>query len=195
MKIFWSWQSDTPETTGRYFVRDALIEAVAQLKIPEDIEEPTTAANREAIHADFDREGVTGSPPLAATIKRKIKEAAVFIADITPVSRVPARKDIEEKRNMNVNVAIELGYPLRIRSCRSHNNFSGDFFLLFSRLFFFLAGMFFCFWGKRGKRSPHHVLRFAAPWRRLPGSSREAHSMPRARVYARSKGIPACRVQ
>jgi hypothetical protein len=66
MKIFWSWQSDTPETTGRYFVRDALIEAVAQLKIPEDIEEPTTAANREAIHADFDREGVTAarhSPP------------------------------------------------------------------------------------------------------------------------------------
>jgi len=38
MKIFWSWQSDTPETTGRYFVRDALIEAVAQLKIPEDID-------------------------------------------------------------------------------------------------------------------------------------------------------------
>jgi hypothetical protein len=112
MKIFWSWQSDTPETTGRYFVRDALIEAVAQLKIPEDIEEPTTAANREAIRADFDREGVTGCPPLAATIKRKIKEAAVFIADVTPVSRVPARKDIEEKRNMNVNVAIELGYAM-----------------------------------------------------------------------------------
>jgi hypothetical protein len=112
MKIFWSWQSDTPENTGRYFVRDALIEAVAQLKVPEDIEEPTTAANREAIHADFDREGVTGSPPLAATIKRKIKESAVFIADITPVSRVPARKDVEEKRNMNVNVAIELGYAM-----------------------------------------------------------------------------------
>ena len=24
MKIFWSWQSDTPGKTGRHFVRDAL---------------------------------------------------------------------------------------------------------------------------------------------------------------------------
>ena len=39
MKIFWSWQSDTQESTGRYFVRDALIEAIAYLKVPEDIED------------------------------------------------------------------------------------------------------------------------------------------------------------
>jgi hypothetical protein len=32
MKIFWSWQSDTPGKTGRYFVRDALLEAIRVLK-------------------------------------------------------------------------------------------------------------------------------------------------------------------
>lgn len=112
MKVFWSWQSDTPGSIGRYFVRDALIEAIKQLKVPQEIEEPTEAANREAIHADFDRQGVTGSPPLAATIKKKIRESAVFLGDITPVSIVPAHKGAREKRNMNVNVAIELGYAL-----------------------------------------------------------------------------------
>jgi hypothetical protein len=112
MKFFWSWQSDTPGNISRYFVRDALLEAIKHLKQPEDVEEPTTAADREAMHLDSDRQGVTGSPPLAATIKAKIKASAVFIADITPVSKVPRRQGVKEKRNMNVNVAIELGYAM-----------------------------------------------------------------------------------
>jgi hypothetical protein len=41
MKFFWSWQSDTPGDTGRYFVRDALLAAIKQLRQPEDVEEPT----------------------------------------------------------------------------------------------------------------------------------------------------------
>ena len=36
MKVFWSWQSDTPGKTGRHFVRDALAEAVARLRQPAD---------------------------------------------------------------------------------------------------------------------------------------------------------------
>jgi hypothetical protein len=116
MKIFWSWQSDTPGNTGRYFVRDALIEAIKHLKQPEDIEEPTQAENRESIHLDSDRQGVTGSPGLADTIKRKIEASTVFVADVTPVSKIPKRKGVKgsrEKRNMNnPNVAIELGYAL-----------------------------------------------------------------------------------
>jgi hypothetical protein len=112
MKFFWSWQSDTPGNTGRYFVRDALLEAIKQLKQPEDVEEPTTAAHREAMHLDSDRQGVTGSPPLAATIKKKIKASTVFVGDVTPVSSVPKREGAKEKRSMNVNVAIELGYAM-----------------------------------------------------------------------------------
>jgi hypothetical protein len=113
MKIFWSWQSDTPWKTGRYFVRDALLAAIKILKQPEEVEEPTTAENRESMHLDQDRQNVTGNPALADTIKRKIRDSAVFVGDVTPVSRIPKRKGIKnsrEKRNMNPNVAIELGY-------------------------------------------------------------------------------------
>jgi hypothetical protein len=35
MKFFWSWQSDTPGAIGRYFVRDALLAAIKQLRQPE----------------------------------------------------------------------------------------------------------------------------------------------------------------
>lgn len=113
MKIFWSWQSDTPGKTGRHFVRSALLDAIEILKQPEEVEEPTKAENRESMHLDQDRQNVTGSPALADTIKRKIRESAVFIGDVTPVSRIPKQKNVEnsrEKRNMNPNVAIELGY-------------------------------------------------------------------------------------
>ena len=113
MKIFWSWQSDTPGKTGRYFVRDALLDAINVLRQPEEVEEPTQAESRESMHLDQDRQNVTGSPALADTIKRKIRESAVFIGDVTPVSKVPRRKGVREsreKRNMNPNVAIELGY-------------------------------------------------------------------------------------
>jgi len=116
MKIFWSWQSDTPGKTGRHFVRHALSDAITVLKQPDEIEEPTQAANRESMHLDQDRQDVTGSPPLVDTIKQKIRDTAVFLADVTPVSKVPKRKDVpgsQQKRNMNPNVALELGYAQR----------------------------------------------------------------------------------
>jgi hypothetical protein len=37
-------------------------------------------------------------------------ECEIFVADITPVSKVPRREGVKEKRNMNINVGIELGY-------------------------------------------------------------------------------------
>jgi hypothetical protein len=40
VKIFWSWQSDTPGKTGRHFIRDALAAAIADLKESDDVEEP-----------------------------------------------------------------------------------------------------------------------------------------------------------
>jgi hypothetical protein len=57
MKIFWSWQSDTHGPTGRFFVRDALKAAIARLKEPEDVEEPSERELRESIHLDQDRQG------------------------------------------------------------------------------------------------------------------------------------------
>jgi len=118
VKIFWSWQADTPGKTGRHFVRVALAEAVAALKQPEDIEEPAAGAAREALHLDHDRQGVAGSPDLAATIFRKIDAAAVFIADVTLVGSTDAvtpEGPVAEslKRLINSNVAIEYGYAQR----------------------------------------------------------------------------------
>lgn len=118
MKIFWSWQSDTAGKTGRFFVRDCLLEAVRKLKDEEDLIEPSEREARDALHVDSDRQGVPGSPDLADLIFTKIDAAEVFVADVTPVSRIPARtltdgSRIRAKRNMNPNVAIELGYALK----------------------------------------------------------------------------------
>jgi len=106
MKIFWSWQSDTPGKVGRHFVRDALRLAIDALKQAPDVEEPTAAETRERIHLDHDRQGVTGSPDLARTIFEKIDAAAVFVADVTLIGT----SDDGKKRLMNPNVAIEYGH-------------------------------------------------------------------------------------
>ncbi len=114
MKVFWSWQSDTPGKTGRHFVREALEAAVKRLNTPENIEE----AERE-VEVDHDRKNVTGSPDLAALIFNKIEHAAVVVADVTPVAMIPRKPTKEDKRTekgiMNPNVAIELGYALHAR--------------------------------------------------------------------------------
>jgi hypothetical protein len=65
MKVFWSWQSDTPGRIGRHFVRDALSAAIEQLKQTPEIEEPTAREARSAMHLDQDRKGIPGSPDLA----------------------------------------------------------------------------------------------------------------------------------
>ena len=117
MKIFWSWQSDTPGKTGRHFIRKALQDAINELKEPEEVEEPIERDIKDSLHLDQDRQGVSGSPDLARTILDKIDVSTVFVADVTPVSIIPSKttenEETQEKRNMNPNVAIEMGYALR----------------------------------------------------------------------------------
>ena len=102
MKIFWSWQSDTPGRIGRHFVREALERVVEELKAELEVEEPDRELN-----LDHDRKGVPGSPDLASTILEKIRASSVFIADVTPIGQTP-----DGKLMLNPNVAIELGYAL-----------------------------------------------------------------------------------
>lgn len=111
MKVFWSWQSDTPGKTGRFLVRDALREAIDELKQAPDIDEPTV---RE-IYLDQDIQDTTGSPDLARTILDKIDNSDVVIADVTLVGKLPDStaadgKNVPGKKLINSNVAIELGY-------------------------------------------------------------------------------------
>jgi len=117
VKVFWSWQSDTPGKTGRHFIRDALKAAIDELREPEDVEEPLERDVKDELHLDHDRQGVTGSPRLLETILKKIDASAVFVGDVTPVSTIAAGSHDAnagpEKRIMNPNVAIELGYALK----------------------------------------------------------------------------------
>ncbi len=103
MKIFWSWQSDTLGKTGRHFIREVLEDALKQLKVEDELDEP----KRDELHLDHDRKGVPGSPDLALAILEKIRNSAVFIADVTPIGKTD-----EDKSLINSNVAIELGYAL-----------------------------------------------------------------------------------
>jgi hypothetical protein len=120
MKVFWSWQSDTPGKIGRYFVRDALTAAIKQLKQAPDVEEPTERETRSAMHLDQDRKGISGSPDLARVILEKIEQSAVFVADVTAVGIVTAESGREPpKKVINPNVAIELGYALHALSDRA----------------------------------------------------------------------------
>ena len=113
MKVFWSWQFDTPGKIGRRFVRDALGAAIERLKETPEIEEPTEREARSAMHLDHDRKGIQGSPDLARVILQKIEQSAVFVADVTPVAITTTQKDEgQRKKIINPNVAIELGYAL-----------------------------------------------------------------------------------
>jgi hypothetical protein len=103
MKIFWSWQSDTLGKIGRHFIREVLEDALKQLNVEDELDEPL----RENLHLDHDRKGVPGSPDLAQAILEKIRNSAVFIADVTPIGKTDKGKSL-----INPNVAIELGYAL-----------------------------------------------------------------------------------
>jgi len=100
MKIFWSWQSDTPGKIGRFLVRDALNDAIEKLRADNDVED----APRD-VHLDHDVKDVPGSPDLVRTILAKIEKSEVVVADVTIVGRTEKGKGL-----INSNVAIELGY-------------------------------------------------------------------------------------
>ncbi|WP_198086553.1 hypothetical protein [Variovorax sp. E3] len=101
MKIFWSWQSDLPADVNNAFVREALVEA-ASLAAKDLGLDP---ANRPEI--DHDTKGEPGLVEIAATIFKKVEEATLFVADVTPVGSTVGGKELA-----NPNVMIELGYAL-----------------------------------------------------------------------------------
>lgn len=117
MKIFWSWQSDTHQPSGRHFVRDVLIQLAKDLNGVDQAEEAERPDQDEEddgqdpgwVDIDHDTLGVGGSPRIADTILRKIDQAAVFVADVTPVGKTQGGKFLP-----NPNVMIELGYALRV---------------------------------------------------------------------------------
>lgn len=93
--IFWSWQSDLDARVTRDLIRDALVQAIADLDAELD----------ERLEMTSDTKGVAGSPDIVATILAKIEKARVFVGDVTPLAISRGGKALA-----NPNVLIELGY-------------------------------------------------------------------------------------
>lgn len=110
MKVLFSWQSDTPARIGKNFLRDALKEAVEQLKLTASVEEvrrfarPTTA----------DEAGTEGSPGELKELLKSIAESATVVADITPLGQSLKSVDNPEanaiRKFIDSDVAFETGY-------------------------------------------------------------------------------------
>lgn len=106
MKIFYSWQSDLPNSKTRGFIQDCIDAAIKHLS---DIV---------FIEADRDTQGEFGSPDIVETVFSKIDECDLFIADVSIVNKYNAIDDNGEKSKAiklspNPNVLLELGYAAK----------------------------------------------------------------------------------
>ncbi len=98
--VFYSWQSDRPNSTNRTFIEKTLENAIKTLRRDEDIQVDPVI--------DRDTLGIPGAPDIATTILSKIDQAEVFVCDITIISQ-----QAESKPTPNPNVLVELGYAIK----------------------------------------------------------------------------------
>jgi hypothetical protein len=94
--IFYSWQSDLPNSLNRGFINECIDVAVKKI-----------AADGE-VYARVDQgpQGASGSQSLHGVILSKIENCGVFVADVSLVGG-------EGKGHSNSNVMYELGYATR----------------------------------------------------------------------------------
>ncbi len=103
-KVFYAWQSDSPNSTNRGFIETAIEAALKSMK--------ATGVVEASPRMDRDTKGVPGMPDIANTILEKIHLADAFIADISFVGKAVNLDPDDEKLLPNSNVMIELGYAL-----------------------------------------------------------------------------------
>lgn len=97
---FFAWQLDTPAEQNKRFIWKAIISAtntIASSAVPEESPRP-----------EIDTGGVAGSPNIVDAIFNRIRNCAIFIADLTFTSKTGSGKSVP-----NPNVLIELGYAAR----------------------------------------------------------------------------------
>ena len=104
--VFYVWQSDLPEKTNRYLVRDALNTAAEQMK------DQLPAAFSEVIIDEATRD-VPGSQNIPALIQQKIQAADAVICDVTTVLRSSPDAD-RQRAAPNPNVVFELGVAVAL---------------------------------------------------------------------------------
>ncbi len=102
--IFYSWQSDSPQKVNRYFIEEALNNAIEKVGSVFNVED---SPRESQITFDKDTIGVPGQPTIAEVIFRKISECGVFVPDLTFVGKTE-----DERLLMSPNVLIEYGFAL-----------------------------------------------------------------------------------
>lgn len=104
IRIFFSWQTDSPPESNRKPIRRALNKAknVIESKRP-DVEIVLDEATRQT----------SGSPDIPSTILEKVAQADVFVADITTINRIHGH--VPSRPCPNPNVIYELGYAVARR--------------------------------------------------------------------------------
>lgn len=104
LRVFYSWQSDLPDSTNRAQIRRALADAALALS-------SVGASRRATVTTDEATRGLPGSPNIPTAILEKIRACDVFVADITTTN---AAAPEELKRTPNPNVLFELGYAVAL---------------------------------------------------------------------------------
>jgi hypothetical protein len=111
MKVFFSWQSDTPARIGRNFLRDALKEAVEQLKVTASVEEAQRLARSSQ---PGEEQGASANPGELKELLKSIGEAATVVADVTALGQSLKSVDNPEasavRKFVDSDVAFEAGY-------------------------------------------------------------------------------------
>ena len=100
--VFFSWQSDVPENSD--FLRSFIKTSIKKLE---------TTQNVNVLYDEASR-SVVGSQKVEEVILEKIRACDVFIADITPITRIETEEGEKKRIKLlpNPNVAFELGYAM-----------------------------------------------------------------------------------
>lgn len=93
VSIFYSWQSDLPSKTNRYFIEDSIKKSLKEIN----------KDNRVIACIDRDTKDELGSPDIRNSIFQKINHSKFFICDVS----------LNESKIPNPNVLIELGYAIK----------------------------------------------------------------------------------
>lgn len=99
--VFYSWQSDMPNSTNRGFILKSLENAAKLIHNDDSIKiEPVI---------DRDTSGIPGSPDIASTIFSKIDACDIFACDVTIINK----QNDNPRPTPNPNVLVELGYAMK----------------------------------------------------------------------------------
>lgn len=100
--VFFSWQSDVPENSD--FLRSFIKSSIKKFE---------TTQNVNVLYDEASR-SVVGSQKVEEVILEKIRACDVFIADITPITRIETEEGEKNRIKLlpNPNVAFELGYAM-----------------------------------------------------------------------------------